>query len=1232
MDNSPHVICVCNHGLQEELRTTQGEPVSQTTTIQERIRLRLANPVPWVAFVLAFAVMGFLLLAPRTANAQASAGIAGTVTDTSGAVISGAHVTITNEGTSVANHTTTSGAGTYSIKGLDPGKYSIAVDATGFKKAVQKGVTVEVSTNTAIDITLNPGAASETVQVTADQIALNTTQPELGSTIEPVVVEALPEEVSGRGRQIDQLQFLAPGTTGNTFSHRDSGGVDFEQEIVYNGIPAPQSETEGYTTNYNPPFDMVQEYKVERSTFSAQYGLGAGALTYQMKTGTNQYHGSAFEINRNSFFDSVGFFNGPPWNSGNTKDKPPTDHENNYGFSIAGPIRIPHLYDGRNKTFGHYSQEWYKQNTVNQSTGTVPTEAEKTGDFSNFLGLDATGAQVVLPIYDPTTGLPFPGNIIPQGRISAISSTLIPFIPNPDNNGTGVGGQDNNKNSASPVMPVIQHVWGFTLDQTLTPTQSLHYAEWRNTFHNDGFDQAPIVVYPNPLESLRSYPNVGTVFLLNYTNSLSSHLVMTAGVGWIGEINNQFNINKFAPTNYVGVLQEDIFPSITFDGTHTPTSWGTGGSNSSSVNRKLGVAIVNNWLWTKGRHTFNIGAEWRRSFQDDNEEQTEGGHFAFSHRQTSVPDITNSEFNSYGSSFASFLLGLPDSENRSGSEEKKLRNMDVSPYVQDDIKLNTKLTLNLGLRWDIQVPFTEVNNRIVYFNQDNPGTDPAADNIAGSVTKFGTCTGCAGYTRADTHFTHLGPRFGFAYKLNNKTVVQGGFAIAFLNGGAYEYGTSKVAVNYGNLLTGGFNRASSNTAVSNPGKWDDFNIPADVPATFSTGLGGGQQVDSFSKNDGYAPYTQQWNVNFQRELPYNMFITAAYVANHIVHLPSQNNRIGQMDPKYDALYGDTPSACNPGTSVLSDNFNTYDKTLNPSGCAQLDGIISTPYTNFVKDFGNSSTIAQALGPYPQYNYIFNNFEAKGTAIYNSVQIELEKRFTNGLSFLAGYTLSHQMDNASSGFSSFTSGGINKYNQKPEWAVSNSNEPQTLKVSGTYELPIGPGKKFVNNHLLGNIVGGWQVGWILDYEDGSVNGPGESGAPFPNGFERPDRASSVGLSTGSYKQVGKYFIAGGKGAGPSMYNKDAFTKTRTQYVIGTALRNYQGMTNAGLLMESLNARKHFYMGEHLQGILTVDYFNALNRTQFGGPDNNVSDGSFTQDTSNSSGISNRQGQVKFQLQF
>jgi Carboxypeptidase regulatory-like domain len=1181
-------------------------PVSKECAV---LRRSAANA--WYAVAIAIACL--ISLAPRAGFAQASAGITGTITDPSGAVVSNAKVTITNEGTSVASNTVSSSVGTYSFKGLVPGKYSVAVDAPGFKKEVRGGVTIEVSTTATIDFSLSTGAATETVQVTSESIALNTTAPEIGSTIEPIVVAALPNEVSGRGRQIDQLQFTAPGTTGNTFSHRVSGGVDFEQEIVYNGIPAPQPETEGYTTNFNPPFELVDEYKVERSTFSAQFGLGQGALTYQMKSGTNRYHGDLFEINRNSFFDSVGFFNGPAFGGVN---EPPSDHENNYGFSVGGPISIPKVYDGRNRTFGHYSQEWYKQNNENTSVGTVPSALQKTGDFTDYVD-GSTGKQI--PIYDPTTGQQFQCNgvlnVICPGRISPLSASLIQYIPDPDRPGSGVGGLDSNKSFAPFINPNIQHVWGFTIDQVLTPKQALHFSMWRNSYTTHSFDYAPIVTAPNPLNSQKYEPAEGSVYLLNYSNTLSPHLVLTAGFGWIGEINDQYNITK--GYSFPAVGDSNIPPNITFDGQHAPTSWGTSGAWYQSINRKLGISLVNNWLWSKGRNTFNIGAEFRRAYQDDNEEQTEGGHFAFSQRTTSVQNASDPNFGNYGSAFASFLLGIPDSANRSNSQELELRNWDLSPYIQDDIKLSPRLTVNVGLRWDIQAPFTENHNLIVFFNQDKPGTFPDS-NLAGSASKFGNCSGCSGITRGDIHYTHIGPRVGFAYQLSRKMVLQAGFDVAFLNGGAYEYGTNKVAVNYGNLLTGSFTRNSTGSFTSSFGSWDTNQIPALNPTPFSPGLGAGNQINAFSpKNDGYAPYSQQWNVNVQRELPYNMFITAAWVGNRIIHLPSQINRINQMDPKYDAQYG----------SQLADVFQPGDTSV--------DGV-PLPYSNFVNDFGGSATVAQALVPYPQYSYIFNNFEGYGTTYYQGAQIEVEKRFSDGLSFLAGYTLSRLMDNTSSGFSSFTSGGINKYNQKPEWAISGADEPNTLKVSGTYLLPIGPGKKYVNNYKLGNIVGGWQVGWILDYEEGTpiqnCNGSSvcENGSPFPNGFNRPDRNSSVHLSTASYSKVRDYFVK--KIPVAQMFDPTAFSTTPTQYVIGNAQRDYSGTRNAPLLLENLNAKKNFYIGERYRFILSVDYFNAFNRTQFNGPDGNASDGTFGQVTGQGSNISNRQGQVTLRFEF
>lgn len=1167
--------------------------------------LRMATRISRLAFTFIF-----LALTARTLSAQAVAGINGTVTDSTGAVVAGANVTITNEGTGVVNKAVTGSSGTYAVTGLNPGSYTVKVEATGFQNFSVTGVLVEVSRASTMNATLTAGAATQTVQVTASAVALDVTQPQIGTTVEPAVVASLPVEVSGRGRQVDGLQFLAPGVTGSTFSHRVDGGVDFEQEIIYNGIPAPQPETEGYTTNFNPPFEMVQELRTQRTTFAAQYGLGQGALSYQMATGTNHYHGDLFEINRNSFFDSVGFFNGPAWGGSNT---PPTDHENNYGFTVDGPISIPHLYNGHDRTFGHYSQEWYKQNNENTNVSTVPTALEKTGNFSDFVDGN-TGA--LIPIYVPpgvscgglTPGEQFPGNVIPAACISPTSATLLQYLPNPDRPGSGVGGLDSNKSYAPFINPHIQHVWGFTVDQNLTATQSLHYSQWRNSFSNWSFDYNPLVIAPNPLNSMKWEPALGSGFLLNYDYSISPKMMLTAGLGWIGEINDQYNKTNYS---FPAIAGSVIPPNITFDGQHAPTDWGTGGSWLQSINRKLGVAIVENLLWTRGRNTFNIGTEFRRSYQDDNEDQTEGGRFQFSQKETADP----SNLGSTGSSFASYLLGVPDSANRSNSQELRLRNLDFSPYIQDDLKLSPKLTVNLGLRWDIMVPFTEMHNNIVFFDPTVP--NPAANGINGAVTKFGNCTGCAGYDRADIHWGHIGPRFGFAYQLNNKTVVQGGYSIAFLDGGAYEYGTNKVAVNYGNLLVGSYAQNSTGTNVSSFGSWDTHTMPNPTTTPFSPALGvGGTQIDAFNKNDGYAPYSQEWNINVQRELPSNLFATLAWVGNRDIHLPSQLNSINQMNPNYFSLQGDLGL--------------TFTATGGP-GSAQAAGY-TLPYANFVSQFGGSATVAQALVPYPQYGFIFNNFEASGTAFYNSMQLQLEKRFTGGLSFLAGYTLASEYNNTGSGFSSFIGNALNKYNQKLEWAPTSGAPPQTFKLSGTYELPIGPGKAHLNNHgLTGQVLGGWQVGWILDEESGTPSGVSQNlSFPFPYADgNRPNR-TSAGLSTAGYSRAAKYFYSGEKTSN-QMFPTNAFAAAPL-YTLGNARRNYAEIRQPGIYNEDANVRKHFYFGERFQGILQVDYFNVLNRTQFEGPDTNISDGTFGQANSEGQQNSNRQGQVQFRLEF
>ena len=298
-----------------------------------------------------------LMFMPVLTHAQALSGLTGVVTDSSGAVVPDATVTVTNNATGVVTHGATSSSGSYLITDLIPGNYTGKIEKEGFQAAVVKGINIEPAKRATADAVLRTGTVSQSVEVTANAITLETEQPQLATTVEHKVVEELPLEIGGVnggvatvGRQIDDYIFLAPGTQGGEFSHRINGGVDFENEVVFNGVAAVQAETKGFQTFINPPFGMVSEFSVLTSVFSAQYGLAQGVASYQFASGTNQTHGNAFEIMRNSYFDAPGVSLANARPDGTCCIVPPI-HQHNYGFAVGGPVWIPHLYNGRDKTF-----------------------------------------------------------------------------------------------------------------------------------------------------------------------------------------------------------------------------------------------------------------------------------------------------------------------------------------------------------------------------------------------------------------------------------------------------------------------------------------------------------------------------------------------------------------------------------------------------------------------------------------------------------------------------------------------------------------------------------------------------------------------------------------------------------------------------------------------------------------------------------------------------------------
>jgi hypothetical protein len=1145
-------------------------------------------------------LMALALFITGSAWTQTLSSINGTVTDSSGAVVGTAKVTVTNDATHVSKTAETSSAGTYTVTDLIPGSYTVTVDLAGFQSSVHKGVNVDVGRSSTVDAVLQPGNTQQTVTVSESAIALDTTAPSLNTTIENKVVQELPTIVSGgRGRQIDSFIFLAPGVTGSAFSHRINGGVDFQNEVVFNGIPMAQSETQGFQTIWNPPYELVNSFNVLRSSFSAQYGLAQGVITYQTASGTNQFHGDAFEIIRNNFFDARGAYN----------PTVPVDKENNYGFTIAGPVIIPKLYNGKNRTFFHLSMEWYRENVTSTSFFSLPTVAEKQGDFSALV--DSSGKQV--PIFNPATGqpgsctaggntpgTPFRGNIIPTACFSPTSAGLLQYWPNP-----ALPGFTNNSQSLQGVLPTRQNPWGFTVDHNINDKQSAHFAMWRDKQTSYGDNAGTNLPFSSPLADETYYPDLGTVFIANYSYTINPHLVMTAGASWLGELNFQIPQRtgpQPVPAAAPGAPQ---VPGINFNGPLSPTN--TGSSNTNSINRKLGTVAENNFLYIHGKHTFNIGWEYRRTYQDDNECQQCAGNFNFSNNQTADPN----NLSNTGNAFASYLLGTVDHANREGSQELRLRNLDISSYIQDDIKWTPRLTVNIGVRWDVMEPFTEVNNSIVYFDSTIP--NPGAGGRLGAASKFGYCIGCASTNRAFIHWNHFSPRVGFSYELNKKTVLQSGFSVNYLNGGAYEYGISKVAVNYGNLLLGTFTRPSTGSTNPGFGSWDAAGniLPEPGLKPFSPSLGVGSSINGFDpNNDGVAPYDAVWNIGVQRELPSNMFLTVNYTGNRANHLPSQLNPINQLPSGFVAQYG----------SKLGDPYATTGVALG----------IPLPYPTFLTDFPTANVL-QALRPYPQYSDIFNNFDMTGSSLYHAIQVQVEKRYTNGLSFLVSYNLSKMMSNTNSGFTSFASRALNKDNQKAEWSIDNNDQTNMVNIAATYELPFGKGRPFLNRGGVVNaILGGWQISPLLTYATGTpLFSSGNQGAVYVSGdptgnncapCNRANVVPGVPLQF-SYSNVYK---------GLPVINAAAFSDPGP-WVIGNSKRVLGGLRNPFNYNENVALAKYFALGEHVRLKLEIEYFNVLNRVVFGSPDENFNDANFGK-VINSQANTQRQGQGHLAITF
>jgi hypothetical protein len=660
--------------------------------------------------------------------------------------------------------------------------------------------------------------------------------------------------------------------------------------------------------------------------------------------------------------------------------------------------------------------------------------------------------------------------------------------------------------------------------------------------------------------------------------------------------------------NFAGVLNSNTMPYISFNGQEAPTNWGN--SNSSLVRyyvNNVGWNIFNNWMWNKGRHTFNIGGEYHHYYAYILNNYS-SGHYTFSQAETSIPDTTNVNFSQYGSSFASFLLGLPDSATRSASTTTAINTNAFGAYVQDDFKVTNKLTLNAGLRYDLMMPYTLAANNNVFLAPNTP--NPAAGNLPGAATEYGNCQGCAGYNRIASHNLYFAPRVGFAYSVDRNTVIQGGFTLTYLGyGGAYGQGEGAYSgpVNMAGLLGGSYTVSSTGGFTSAYGPWSNASgnpnpIPAVSPTPFSPSLGVAQTIYYLDYNkNGEAPRVAMWTVSVQRQIPWHTMLTVDYTANRVTHLSGYNrNPIEQPDPSV-LKYG----------SVLTSNIN--------SAAAKAAGF-TAPYANFATQFGGSATVYQSLKPYPQYSAVTRAWDQAGTTYFSAFQVQADKHLSNNINFLANIELPRLYDNLVT--------TVNKYNQRPDWGLDSTGSFES-KLALLYQLPFGPGQHWLNKGETGRLVGGWQVSGILTYNNSQPLGITQSGESLMNGTNRPNFNPGVPLWSGNYSKIPLFFE--GKIPAPTLFSTTAWSNTGSQYVLGNANRVYDAVRGPWYPVENLSVKKLFYITEGTSFTLRMDYFNAFNRVQAPFPTTSLGSSNFGQVTTKFSAV-NRQGQIEATFNF
>jgi hypothetical protein len=1125
------------------------------------------------------------------AFAQSDRGtITGTVSDPAGAVIANAQIEAKRVETGAVYPAASSATGNYTLSQLPFGTYEISANVAGFKKYVRQGISVDVAQTLRIDITLEVGSATESVTVTEAAPLLKTESGELSHTISVQRMDDLP--ILGIGPQASStyglrnpltVTQLIPGAYfASNATIRVNGAIANSQSIRIEGQDATDTMITSSTVMTQPSADAIQEVAIQTSNYSAEYGqVGGGYFNMTMKSGTNQFHGSAYDYFVNEAFNSA-----QPYS--HLKD---VQRRNDYGFTIGGPVLLP-KYNGHDKTFFFFNWEQFLQTLVLQTTPfNIPAAPFRGGNFSAILtgknlGTDPLGRAILEnTIYDPNTERaapngqivrdPFPGNQIDPTRFDPVAVKVqnlipVPVLPGLTNNFVG-----------STVAPRRTKIPAVKLDHSLSPKIKLSFYYSRTTTWNQ-YSQGNGASDGLPLPITASIGNFihSDTTRLNYDQSLSPTLLLHLGAGYqdhhFNEDSPVLNYDSYQQLGLKGQTTVRNFP--VFNGLNTTlggmTNIGPGAQvDAFSIKPTFNASMT----WVKNNHTYKLGSEFRTEGYPTITYSSANGSYTFNAAETGLPSTNGVALpgGTVGFPYASFLLGSVDSGRGGVVTDARLGKSQFGLFIQDTWKVTRRLTLDYGLRWDYSTYLQEQYGRFPSFSAT--ALNPDAGNRPGGMIFEGSGAGHCKCTFASNYPYAIGPRLGFAYQITPKTVFRGGWGIVYSGTANDNFATASSSVGFtapsfgepGAILQNGLPLTPQQLAWPNfdPGY---LNVPNTIPNA-------PQLADP---NAGRPARQIQWSAGIQREIFRNLAVEASYVANR-GYWWQANSLVN-----YNAL---TPQRL---AALGLDLSNAADRTLlasrMDSAIAISRGFGTLPYAGFP----SGSTVAQSLRPFPQFGTIPALWAPLGKTWYDSLQVKATQRLSHGLDFTSVFTWQKELQLGAEA-DAVGAGGVGAvvndvFNRSTNKYLSGYSQPFTFITAVNYTLP-----KWGRNQALSQAVRDWQIGAVLNYASGlpiQVPAANNSLTTYLNRGTFANRVAGQPLFT---QDINCHCF---DPAATFILNPKAWTDP-AQGQFGTSTAYYEDYRGPRRPQENLSVARNFKITERVVFHLRMEFANILNHPYF-----------------------------------